>query len=148
MRHPSSGAARLSRNRFVLVDVRRSPQAAKNFMDEFDRQIDLFCSPPDVFALSCLSKLAAKGYRSLFVNNYIVLVALDGDIVRVAHIFIRRRIMRIWYKRCAICASSSCSICCYGIGLLGVVIYGYCNDAPVVAGLVSKFRALWDKPMS
>ena len=117
-------------------------------MDEFDRQIDLFCSPPDVFALSCLSKLAAKGYRSLFVNNYIVLVALDGDIVRVVHIFIRRRIMRIWYKRCAICASSSCRICCYGIGLLGVVIYGYCNDAPVLAGLVSKFPALWDKSMS
>ena len=67
-------------------------------MDEFDRQIDLFCSPPDVFALSRSPKLAAKGYRLLFVNNYIALVALDGDIVRVAHIFIRRRIMRIWYK--------------------------------------------------
>ena len=148
MHHPSPGAARLSRNCFVLVDVRRSPQAAKNFMDEFDRQIDLFCSSPDVFALSRLTELAAKEYRLLFVNNYIALVALDGDIVRVAHIFIRRRIMRIWYKRCAICASSSCSICCYSIGLLGVVIYGYCNDAPVVAGLVSKFPALRDKPMS
>ena len=70
-----------------LVDVLRSPQAAKNFMDEFDRQIDLLCSSPDIFALSRLPELAAKGYRSLFVNNYIALVALDGDIVRVAHIF-------------------------------------------------------------
>lgn len=83
MPHPSPDAARLSRNRFVLVDVRRSLQTAKNFMDEFNRQIDLFCSPPDVFALNPLPKLAAKGYRSFFVNNYIVLVALDGDIVRV-----------------------------------------------------------------
>ena len=38
--------------------------------------------------------------------------------------------------------------CCCGIDLLGAVIYGYCNDAPVMDGLVSKFSALWDKPMS
>ena len=70
-----------------LADVLKSPQAAKGFMDEFERQLDLLCESPDLFALSRMPELAARGYRPLLVNSYVALVAIEGDVARVAHVF-------------------------------------------------------------
>ncbi|MGO5317115.1 type II toxin-antitoxin system RelE/ParE family toxin [Paraeggerthella hongkongensis] len=69
-----------------LLDVKRSPQAARRFVDEFDRQLGIVCDNPLLHALSRMPELASLGYRSFFVNKYIVLYAFRDDRVVVAHV--------------------------------------------------------------
>lgn len=69
-----------------MVGVLKSPQAAKGFMDEFDRQIDLIAENPELFSLSRLPELAARGYRAAPVKNYLVLYKMHDDNVVIAHI--------------------------------------------------------------
>lgn len=70
-----------------LVDVLKSPQAAMDFMDEFEYQLGLVADNPQLHALSRMPELAARGYRPMLVKNYVALYKVDGDLVVVAHVF-------------------------------------------------------------
>ena len=70
-----------------LTTILKSPQAARNFIDEFTRQIDMICENPDLFGLSRIPELAAHGYRPIFVNNYVALIVIKEETVYVAHVF-------------------------------------------------------------
>lgn len=74
-----------------LLDVKKSPQAARGFVDEFDRQLSLVCENPYVHALSRMPELARLGYRAYLVNTYIVLYFYRDERVVVAHVFHRRQ---------------------------------------------------------
>ena len=71
-----------------LVGVLQSKQAARNFMNEFDRQMDFVAESPELYGLSRAPELAELGYRCAPVNNYLVLYKVaDGQIVvcRIIH---------------------------------------------------------------
>ena len=70
-----------------LADVLGSPGAAAGFADEFDRQLSLVRSSPEMHALSRMPELAARGYRVMLVGSYAALYKVDGDAVVVAHVF-------------------------------------------------------------
>ncbi len=70
-----------------LSNVLDSKQAARAFMDEFDRQFQLVAENPLLHAVSRMPELAARGYRPMLVKNYVALYKVDGDAVVVAHIF-------------------------------------------------------------
>ncbi|MEE0705179.1 MAG: type II toxin-antitoxin system RelE/ParE family toxin [Adlercreutzia sp.] len=70
-----------------LVEVLKSPQAAIHFMNEFDYQLDLIVETPEMFSLSRMPELAARGYRAAHVNNYLMLYKIQDQNVVVAHIF-------------------------------------------------------------
>ena len=70
-----------------LVEALESPQAASNFADEFDRQIEIACENPFVYGLSHILALADLGYRKMLVNHYVALYKVEGDLVVVAHVF-------------------------------------------------------------
>jgi plasmid stabilization system protein ParE len=70
-----------------LSDKLQSMQAAKGFVDEFDRQVALVCENPSLHALSRFEELAELGYRTFLINNYIALYRTCRDLVVVAHIF-------------------------------------------------------------
>lgn len=66
----SSGGAQSDYRDIVeyLLDVKRSPQAARGFVDEFDRQLDIVCDNPFLHALSRMPELASLGYRPFFTK--------------------------------------------------------------------------------
>lgn len=70
-----------------LANVLKSPQAAVDFMDEFEYQLGLVVDNPHLHALSQLPELAARGYRPMRVKNYVALYKVDGDSVVIAHVF-------------------------------------------------------------
>ena len=68
-----------------LVGVLQSRQAARNFMEEFDKQVSLVAETPELYGLSRVPEL---GYRCAPVKNYLVLYKVaDGQIVvcRIIH---------------------------------------------------------------
>ena len=65
----------------------KSPQAASNFEDEFQRVVSLACIQPEMFPLSQHPHLAKLGYRKLLVNRYIALYTYRDGMIIVAHIF-------------------------------------------------------------
>ena len=71
-----------------LVGVLQSKQAARNFMEEFDKQVSLVAENPELYGLSRVPELAELGYRRAPVKNYLVLYKVaDGQIVvcRIIH---------------------------------------------------------------
>ena len=70
-----------------LSGTLKSPRAAKDFADEFMRQIDSVRDNPELHALSRMLELAAKGYRPLFIKNYVALYKVHDGVVVIAHIF-------------------------------------------------------------
>lgn len=70
-----------------LISVSDDFSAAQNFADEFDKQIELVCENPDLYAISRLPELDVLGYRPMLVNNYVALYFFREDTVFVAHIF-------------------------------------------------------------
>lgn len=70
-----------------LAEVLKSPQAAVRFMNEFDYQLDLIAENPELFSLSRMPELAARGYRTAHVNNYLMLYKIQDQSVVVAHVF-------------------------------------------------------------
>lgn len=70
-----------------LCEVLESPQAAGDFMDEFEHQVKLITENPELYALSALPELTARGYRSEHVKNYVLLFKTAGDLLMIAHIF-------------------------------------------------------------
>lgn len=69
-----------------MVEVLKSLQAAANFMDAFDGQLALAVETPELFPLSRMPELAAKGYRAMPVNNYLALYRIADDMVVIAHV--------------------------------------------------------------
>ncbi len=70
-----------------LSGTLKSPGAAKGFVDEFMRQVDHVRDNPELHALSRMPELAAKGYRPLFIKNYVALYKVHDGAVVIAHIF-------------------------------------------------------------
>lgn len=70
-----------------LIKVLQSPQAATSFMNEFDQQIERIASNPEIFAISKMPELAARGYHTAFINRYVMLYKTVGHIIYIAHIF-------------------------------------------------------------
>lgn len=70
-----------------LVNVVKSPQAARHFMTEFDAKVENVRNHPEAFSLCHLSELAARGYWSASVMRYTFLYTVRGDDVTIAHIF-------------------------------------------------------------
>lgn len=82
-----------------LVGMLRSEQAARNFMEEFDKQVNLVAENPELYGLSRVPELAERGYRCASVNNYIALYKVaDGQIV-VCRIVHKSRIMPAFCSR-------------------------------------------------
>ena len=74
-----------------LAETVCNPKAAAEFCDEFDWQLSLVCEMPYMRSLSHLPELAALGYRSVCVGNYVILYKVMEDMVYVAHIFHQRQ---------------------------------------------------------
>lgn len=70
-----------------LCDILGSPGAARSFLDDFMGQVDTICEHPFMRPLSHLPELAALGYRSAPVGNYLFLYRVMDDWVVVAHVF-------------------------------------------------------------
>ena len=70
-----------------LVGILKSPHAAADFVDEFDKQIALIRDAPELYGLSRMPELACKGYRTFFVKNYVVLYKHAENLIVIAHIF-------------------------------------------------------------
>ena len=70
-----------------LVDVLKSPQAARSFLAEFDSQVGLLREQPLIRPLSHLPELAAHGYRSFRIKKYVALYKFEDETVFIAHIF-------------------------------------------------------------
>lgn len=82
-----------------LVSMLRSEQAARNFMEEFDKQVNLVAENPELYGLSRVPELAERGYRCAPMNNYIALYKVaDGQIV-VCRIVHKSRIMPAFCSR-------------------------------------------------
>ena len=72
--------------RYLSVEL-ASPSAAERFVDEFEKKIGLVCDQPEMYPLSRMDEVAARGYRAVPVMRYIVLYAYRDDSIVVAHIF-------------------------------------------------------------
>ena len=70
-----------------LVNELKSKQAARNFVDEFDHQVNLVCENPRLYALSRFKELSELGYHSFLINNYIALYRVFDEIIVIAHVF-------------------------------------------------------------
>ena len=70
-----------------LSGTLKSPSAAKGFADEFMRQVDSARENPELHAMSRMPELAARGYRPLFVKNYVALYKVHEGAIVIAHIF-------------------------------------------------------------
>ena len=65
--------------------------AAHDFLDEFEKQLDLICSGTVEYRLSRMPELAQLGYRIAFVGRYLFLYYLEDEMVVVAHVFHQRQ---------------------------------------------------------
>ena len=72
--------------RYLSVEL-ASPSAAVRFVDEFEKNIALVYGQPEMYPLSRMSEVAARGYQAMPVMRYIVLYAHRDDKIVVAHIF-------------------------------------------------------------
>ena len=70
-----------------LRDTLHSNQAANNFLNELDRQIDLISDIPEIYAVSTLGVVRDFGYRVAHVNKYVLLYDFNGEKVTIEHIF-------------------------------------------------------------
>ena len=71
--------------------VGHSDDAARGFLDAFERQLDLLCSGVVSCGFSRMPELARLGYRSVLVGRYVFLYYLEEDCVVVAHLFHQRQ---------------------------------------------------------
>lgn len=69
----------------------RSSNAASEFLAEFEEKVSLIASGAVTFRLSRMPELAALGYRTVLIGNYVALYYEDGEAVVVAHVFHQRQ---------------------------------------------------------
>lgn len=74
-----------------LVGMVQSEQAARNFIEEFDKQVNLVAESPELYGLSRVPELAERGYRCAPVNNYIALYKVADDRIVVCRIIHKSR---------------------------------------------------------
>ncbi len=72
--------------RYLSVEL-ANPSAATRFIEEFEKSIALVCGHPEMYPLSRMPEVAARGYRAMPVMRYIALYAHRDGMVAVAHIF-------------------------------------------------------------
>ena len=65
--------------------------AAQDFLDEYIKQLDLLCEGAVEYSLSRMPELAALGYRTALVNNYLFLYYREDGKLVVAHLFHQRQ---------------------------------------------------------
>ena len=70
-----------------LIVTKRSKTAAKNFVDEMQRILDLVKANPDNFGLSKYKKIHKLRYHKVNINNYVMLYKVKSNEVLVVHIF-------------------------------------------------------------
>ena len=70
-----------------LLSSLKSPQAAANFRTELKHQMNLICESPELFHISRIPELALFNFRSVMVNNYVMVFLVTDDSVVVEHIF-------------------------------------------------------------
>ena len=74
-----------------LAVTAQSPSAARSFMTDFDRQVELVANHPEIHPLPHLRELATKGYRAFAVGKHLALYKIDDSSVVISHIFHRSR---------------------------------------------------------
>lgn len=70
-----------------LLLISNGPNAAKSFMDCFDKLLEAIQDNPDLHGLSRVDALANAGYHAVLVNGYIVLYYVVENVVHVAYLF-------------------------------------------------------------
>jgi len=70
-----------------LLELGDGPSAATDFIDEFDRQMDLICQNPNLYSLSRFLWLANRGYHMMQINNYGALYRVRDEVISVEHFF-------------------------------------------------------------
>lgn len=70
-----------------LHSIAKNPIAARDFVDEFARQVQRISENPTMCRLSRLPELSAYGYRLCLVNNYAMLYRIHDEHVVIAHVF-------------------------------------------------------------
>ena len=70
-----------------MVETLDNLQAARAFRDEFRLRVDQVCELPTMCPLSRMPELAARGYRTLIVANYVVLYKISENAIVIAHVF-------------------------------------------------------------
>lgn len=70
-----------------LQTIAKNTAAARAFVDEFARQVQLISENPTMCRLSRLPELGVHGYRLCLVNNYAMLYKIHEEQVVIAHIF-------------------------------------------------------------
>ena len=59
----------------------------RNFVAEFEYQLDLLREQPLLRHLSHIRELAARNYRSFPVNNYVCLYKFERETIYIAHVY-------------------------------------------------------------
>ena len=72
--------------RYLSVDL-ASPGVAVRFLDEFEQKVASACEFPEMYPMSRMPEIAARGYRAMPVMRYVVLYAYRDERILVAHIF-------------------------------------------------------------
>lgn len=75
----------------VAYLAEESASSAKKFLDTYEKKLDDICSGTVEYGLSRFPKLAALGYHSVLVSNYVLLYYIEDDLLVVAHIFHQRQ---------------------------------------------------------
>ncbi len=68
-----------------------SKTAAKNFLDNYENQINLLRQGIVSYSLSRMPELAELGYHSAFVDDYLFLYYEEDDCIVIAHFFHQRQ---------------------------------------------------------
>ena len=71
---------------YLAIDL-ASPQAARHFVDEFEKKMALVCQNPRLYALSRIPEIGDRGYRPMPVQRYVALYSIRENLIVVAHIF-------------------------------------------------------------
>lgn len=69
----------------------QNSNSAIEFLAEFEDKMALIASGAVTFRLSRMPELAALGYRTVLIGNYVALYYEDGEVVVVAHVFHQRQ---------------------------------------------------------
>lgn len=72
--------------RYPSVDL-GSPAAGRRFVEEFSSRVASVCTFPEMYPLSRMPEVAARGYRAMPVWRYVALYAFRDNRVVIARVF-------------------------------------------------------------
>ena len=70
-----------------LVATKSSKTAAKNFVAEMQKILDLIAANPDNFGLIKIKQLRKLGFDKVNINNYLMLYKVKSNKINIKHIF-------------------------------------------------------------